>query len=152
MCISYSLVNIHILHSTFDVIHQVFVEISIKDSKIPMSLINLCYLGWITLKFWENPPNLIKSTNFIEAISEILGLAHKLTHKNLFSLRFWNTISEILLNFFQDLTTDIGSRAKCSCFHDFMLVLWVHKVIIYAFLCCICKLLNFCVKPVVRHC
>ena len=152
MCISYSFVNIHILHSTFDVFDQVFIKISIKDSKILVSLINSWYLGWITLKFWENPPNLIKSANFIEAISEISGLAHKLAHKNLFSLRFWNTISEISLKFFQDLTTDIGSKTKCSCFHDFMLVLQVHKVIIYAFLCCICKLLNFCVKPVVRHC
>ena len=97
MCISYSFVNIHILHSTFDVFDQVFIEISIKDSKILVSLINSWYLGWITPKFWENPPNLIKSANFIEAISEISELAHNLAHKNLFSLRFWNTISEISL-------------------------------------------------------
>ena len=67
-----------------------FIEISIKDSKILMSLINSWYLGWITLKFQKNPPNLIKSTiEAIEAISKISGLlAHKLAHKNLFSLRF----------------------------------------------------------------
>ena len=117
-----------------------------------MSLINSWYSGWITLKFQENLPNLIKSGNFIKAISEILGLANKLAHKNFFSLRFWNTISKISLRFFQDLTTDIGSKTKFSCFHEFMLVLQVHKVIIYAFLCCICKLLNFCVKPIVSHC
>ena len=76
MCISYSFVNIHILHSTFDVFDQVFIEILIKDSKTLVSLINSWYLGWITPKFWENLPNLIISTNFIEAISKILELAH----------------------------------------------------------------------------
>ena len=74
------------------------------------------------------------------------GLAHKLAHKISFSLRFWNIISEILLKFLQDLTIDIGFKTRCSCFHDFMLVLWVHRVIIHAFLCYICKLLNFLCK------
>ena len=38
---------------------ELFIEISIKDSKIFISHINWWYLGWTILKFWENPPNLV---------------------------------------------------------------------------------------------
>ena len=63
MCISYTFVNIHIVRNIFDVFDWAFIKISIKDHKILISHINSWYLGWTTLKFQENPPNLVINTH-----------------------------------------------------------------------------------------